>query len=281
MQYFNRALKLDRHYLSAWTLMGHEYVEIKNVPMAIGGYARRLTRVSLPWVETTSLRFPLSSLPEWQWAHGSLESRATPTRGVFMRRISPSDEGGGRGRRADAYRRGVDINPLDYRAWYGLGQTYEILQMPHYALYYFQYAQPPPLSRHQTLASRRVRPSVLDVGACLSEERDRAGFANADGRPRSSRPTRACGLPWRSATPTSTWRWMRWGCAATSEPFKTATRSLLHCRISPSYTRRWASKTRRWVCPPALSPDGRGGCPRIGRCVCIGKQVNVREPGTY
>lgn len=45
MQYFNRALKLDRHYLSAWTLMGHEYVEIKNVPMAIGACARRLTRV--------------------------------------------------------------------------------------------------------------------------------------------------------------------------------------------------------------------------------------------
>jgi anaphase-promoting complex subunit 8 len=49
----------------------------------------------------------------------------------------------GWGRGADAYRRGVDINPLDYRAWYGLGQTYEILQMPHYALYYFQCAARP------------------------------------------------------------------------------------------------------------------------------------------
>ena len=36
VMYFRRALKLDRHYLSAWTLMGHEYVEMKNTSAAIG-----------------------------------------------------------------------------------------------------------------------------------------------------------------------------------------------------------------------------------------------------
>lgn len=35
--YFRRALKLNPQYLSAWTLMGHEYVEMKNPPAAIGG----------------------------------------------------------------------------------------------------------------------------------------------------------------------------------------------------------------------------------------------------
>lgn len=39
---------------------------------------------------------------------------------------------------AEAYRRAVDISPRDYRAWYGLGQTYELLHMPYYALYYFR-----------------------------------------------------------------------------------------------------------------------------------------------
>ena len=34
--YFRRALKQNRNYLSAWTLMGHEYVEMKNPPAAIG-----------------------------------------------------------------------------------------------------------------------------------------------------------------------------------------------------------------------------------------------------
>ena len=36
VQYFRRALRLNPHYLSAWTLMGHEYVELKNPPAAIG-----------------------------------------------------------------------------------------------------------------------------------------------------------------------------------------------------------------------------------------------------
>ncbi|CAN0190685.1 unnamed protein product, partial [Hapterophycus canaliculatus] len=33
-----------------------------------------------------------------------------------------------------------DINPKDYRAWYGLGQAYEILQMHLYAIYYYRRA---------------------------------------------------------------------------------------------------------------------------------------------
>lgn len=46
--YFRRALKLDRGYLSAWTLMGHEYVEIKNTNAAIASY-RRAVGASLPF----------------------------------------------------------------------------------------------------------------------------------------------------------------------------------------------------------------------------------------
>lgn len=34
--YFQRALKLDSKFLSAWTLMGHEYVEVRNYAAAIG-----------------------------------------------------------------------------------------------------------------------------------------------------------------------------------------------------------------------------------------------------
>lgn len=36
VMYFQRALKQDRRFLNAWTLMGHEYVEMKNPPAAIG-----------------------------------------------------------------------------------------------------------------------------------------------------------------------------------------------------------------------------------------------------
>ena len=35
----------------------------------------------------------------------------------------------------------AEVSPRDYRAWYGLGQTYEILKMPYYCLYYYKRAQ--------------------------------------------------------------------------------------------------------------------------------------------
>lgn len=41
VEWFRRALRLCRTYLSAWTLMGHEFVEMKNAPAAIGGWVGR------------------------------------------------------------------------------------------------------------------------------------------------------------------------------------------------------------------------------------------------
>jgi len=73
--YFQRALKLNPQYTSAWTLMGHEFMERKNTSAAI-----------------------------------------------------------------EAYRKAIEVNYRDYRAWYGLGQTYEILKMPFYCLYYYRQA---------------------------------------------------------------------------------------------------------------------------------------------
>lgn len=40
VMYFRRALTLDRNFLSAWTLMGHEYIEMKNTHAAIESYRR-------------------------------------------------------------------------------------------------------------------------------------------------------------------------------------------------------------------------------------------------
>jgi len=34
----------------------------------------------------------------------------------------------------------LQVNPHDYRAWHGLGQTYEFIQMYTYALHYYQKA---------------------------------------------------------------------------------------------------------------------------------------------
>ena len=73
--YFQRALRLHKGYSSAYTLMGHEYIELRNTAAAI-----------------------------------------------------------------ECYRKAVDLSALDYRAWYGLGQTYEMLHLYQYGLYYFQKA---------------------------------------------------------------------------------------------------------------------------------------------
>jgi len=56
-----RAIKLDKKFISAWTLMSHEYLEMKNTSAAI-----------------------------------------------------------------ESYRTAVDTDPADFRAWYGLGQAYEL-----------------------------------------------------------------------------------------------------------------------------------------------------------
>lgn len=40
-----------------------------------------------------------------------------------------------------SYRQAVDVNRRDFRAWYGLGQAYEILKMPLYSIYYYKIAQ--------------------------------------------------------------------------------------------------------------------------------------------
>ena len=40
--YFQRALRLNPNYLSAWTLMGHEYMELKNTPAAIEAYRQAI-----------------------------------------------------------------------------------------------------------------------------------------------------------------------------------------------------------------------------------------------
>jgi anaphase-promoting complex subunit 8 len=38
--YFRRALRFNRSYASAWTLLGHEYLEMKNTYAAVESYRR-------------------------------------------------------------------------------------------------------------------------------------------------------------------------------------------------------------------------------------------------
>ena len=42
VEYFKRALELDRDYHLAWTLLGHDYIELKNMHAAIECYRRAI-----------------------------------------------------------------------------------------------------------------------------------------------------------------------------------------------------------------------------------------------
>ncbi|KAL0271726.1 UNVERIFIED_CONTAM: hypothetical protein PYX00_008721 [Menopon gallinae] len=57
--YFQRALKINPQYLSAWTLMGHEYMEMKNSSAAIQSY--RMPSYSLYYYQQAQLLRPNDS----------------------------------------------------------------------------------------------------------------------------------------------------------------------------------------------------------------------------
>ena len=103
IKYFRRATQLDRTYLSAWTLMGHEFVEMKNSHAAIEAYRKAVG-----------------------------ESADLCPGDPFTGSVN-SDH-------SNSVHRMVDVNRKDYRAWFGLGQAYELLSMHQYALYYYQHA---------------------------------------------------------------------------------------------------------------------------------------------
>ncbi len=45
--YFRRALRLNPNYLSAWTLMGHSYVELKNAAAAREAYRKAVGKLRI------------------------------------------------------------------------------------------------------------------------------------------------------------------------------------------------------------------------------------------
>lgn len=43
---FQRAIKMNPSYVSAWTLMGHEYMEVKNYSATILSYQKAISKQS-------------------------------------------------------------------------------------------------------------------------------------------------------------------------------------------------------------------------------------------
>lgn len=96
--YFKRALKLNRKYLSAWTLMGHEYMEMKNTPAAMDAYRRAVD------INPRDYR-------AWYGLGQTYELLAMPYYALYY------------------YRRAMQLRPHDARMWCAMGQCYENEQL--------------------------------------------------------------------------------------------------------------------------------------------------------
>jgi anaphase-promoting complex subunit 8 len=92
--YFRRALRLDPRFLSAWTLMGHEYVELKNPPAAIEAYWR-------------AVEINPKDYRAWYGLGQTYELVDMPYYALFY------------------FRNAVALRPSDARMWNAMGQCYQ------------------------------------------------------------------------------------------------------------------------------------------------------------
>ncbi|KAL8140764.1 hypothetical protein V2J09_006785 [Rumex salicifolius] len=92
--YFRRSLKLNKNYLTAWTLMGHEFVEIKNTAAAVDAYRRAVD------INPCDYR-------AWYGLGQAYEMMMMPIYALYY------------------FRRSVLIQPNDARLWIAMAHCYE------------------------------------------------------------------------------------------------------------------------------------------------------------
>ncbi|XP_027124895.1 anaphase-promoting complex subunit 8-like [Coffea arabica] len=111
VMYFRRALKLNKNYLSAWTLMGHEYVEMKNTPAAVDAYRRAVD------INPCDYR-------AWYGLGQTYEMMGMPFYALHY------------------FKKSVFLQPNDSRLWIAMAQCYksEELHMPEEAIKCFKRA---------------------------------------------------------------------------------------------------------------------------------------------
>lgn len=94
---FKRAIKLNRSYHLAWTLLGHEYIELKNTSAAIECYRR-------------SVEVYGKDYRAWYGLGQAYEVMKYPYDALFY------------------YHKATDLRPTDGRMWHALANCYQTLQ---------------------------------------------------------------------------------------------------------------------------------------------------------
>lgn len=109
VQYFRRALTLDRNFLSAWTLMGHEYVEMKNTHAAIESYRRAVD------VNRKDYR-------AWYGLGQAYEVLEMHLYALFY------------------FQRAASLRPYDSKMWHAMGSCYDKIDRPQQSIKAFKRA---------------------------------------------------------------------------------------------------------------------------------------------
>ncbi|KAI8149678.1 hypothetical protein BJV82DRAFT_588895 [Fennellomyces sp. T-0311] len=109
VEYFKRALALDRDYHLAWTLLGHDYIELKNMHAAIECYRRAID------VNSRDYR-------AWYGLGQAYEILGLPFYATYY------------------YQKTTELRPNDPRMWKALGACYALLQRDREAIKWYKRA---------------------------------------------------------------------------------------------------------------------------------------------
>ncbi|XP_028402340.1 cell division cycle protein 23 homolog [Dendronephthya gigantea] len=141
--YFQRALRLNPRYLSAWTLMGHEYMEMKNTSAAIESYRQAIEvspRDYRAWYGLGQtyeiLKMPLYSLYYFSQAQRLKpnDSRMVVALGECYQKLNRVDEA------KKCYRRAIAVGDFDGIAVLQLARLHErLLEEDEAEKYYTNY----------------------------------------------------------------------------------------------------------------------------------------------
>lgn len=141
IMYYKRALILDKNCLSAWTLMGHEFVELKNSHAAIESYRRAVD------INPKDFR-------AWYGLGQAYEVLDMHLYALYY------------------YQRATNLQPLDKRMWQAIGNCYEKIDKLEEAIKSFEKA----LSIDESKSEDRINaePHICYKLAILSEKLSRA-----------------------------------------------------------------------------------------------------------
>ncbi|AET01800.2 putative acetyltransferase A, auxiliary subunit [Medicago truncatula] len=141
--YFRRALKLNKNYLSAWTLMGHEFIEMKNTPAAVDAYRRAVDIDPCDYRAWYGLgqAYEIMSMPFYSLHYFKKSVFLQPNDSrlwIAMARCYETDQLRMLDKAIKCYRRAANYNNSEAIALHQLAKLHSELGRPEEAAFYYK-----------------------------------------------------------------------------------------------------------------------------------------------